>query len=235
MGPDQLAGVISNTKGVLHEMEFVELENADGDSVYASLFPATNNPGYDVEFVDRSTGATWDAQLKATDEASYVEDWIEHHPDGEILVTDEMADHLGLESSGFSNHDLTVQTTDLVDHLVNSDDDDVWDYVPGLGTVSISLIIWELLQRLKRGEISAPRFRQLVARAVGRKAVKIAGLSFLLTIPGINIVTGAAMVFKLVFSTASLAKRVDAFGIGGRGERANRPAHFVRKPSSPRA
>ena len=87
---DQLPGLVSNVKGILHEMEFVRVENEDGDSVYASFFDATNHPDTDIQLLDRSTGETWEAQLKATDEASYVTDWIERHPGGEILVTDEL-------------------------------------------------------------------------------------------------------------------------------------------------
>jgi hypothetical protein len=37
MDEDQIQGVVSNTKGVLHEMEFVRLENEDGDSVHSPL------------------------------------------------------------------------------------------------------------------------------------------------------------------------------------------------------
>ena len=95
---DALPGIVSNTKGILHEMQFVELENEDGDSVYASIFDATNHPGTDVQFIDTDTGQTWEVQLKATDSAAYANDWIEAHPDGEILVTSELADRTDLDS-----------------------------------------------------------------------------------------------------------------------------------------
>ena len=90
LNEEQVPGLISNVKGILHEMEFVRVENDDGDSVYASFFDATNHPDTDIQLLDRSTGETWEAQLKATDNAAYVTDWIEQHPSGEILVTDEL-------------------------------------------------------------------------------------------------------------------------------------------------
>src|SRR5688500_4011172 len=55
MDDGQILGVVNNTKGVLHEMEFVRIENEDGDSVHASLYAATNHPGTDVEFHDVQT------------------------------------------------------------------------------------------------------------------------------------------------------------------------------------
>ncbi len=213
MDPNQILGVVSNTKGVFHEMEFVELENGDGDSVYASLFPSTNNPGFDVEFINRTSGETWAAQLKATDSSAYVQSWIESHPDDQILVTEELATEMGLPSSGLPNEELTVRTESLVDTLIDAEDGaNIWAYLPGLTAVSISLVVWELFQRHKSGDISAAQFRQMTARAAGLKGVKIAGLTLLMAIPGINVVTGAALVYSLIFSAASVAKQVDGPG-----------------------
>ena len=45
----QIAGLVNNIKGIAFEMEFVKLENEDGDGVFASLYPDTNNPGFDVD------------------------------------------------------------------------------------------------------------------------------------------------------------------------------------------
>ena len=131
---DQVPGLISNVKGILHEMEFVRVENDDGDSVYASFFDATNHPDTDIQLLDRATGETWEAQLKATDNAAYVTDWIEQHPGGEILVTDELAQRMDLSTSGQSNGELTSSVEDFVDRMVAADDaDDFWDYFPALG------------------------------------------------------------------------------------------------------
>ena len=67
MDEDQIIGFASNLKGVLHEMEFVALENDDGDGIYASLFPATNHRNSDVILVYESKPETVELQLKGTE------------------------------------------------------------------------------------------------------------------------------------------------------------------------
>ena len=201
---DQIPGLVSNVKGILHEMEFVRVENEDGDSVYASFFDATNHPDTDVQFIDESTGETWEAQLKATDDASYVTDWIDRHPGGEILVTDEIAQRMELPTSGQSNDQLTTDVEEFVDNMAEADDADTfWDYFPALSLASISLVIWELWQRHQRREIDWPTFKRLSARATGFKVAKIGTIGLLLSVPVVGQVTGALLVAKLLLSAKS--------------------------------
>jgi len=209
MDEDQIAGVVNNTKGVLHEMEFVRLENEDGDSVHAALFESTSHAGTDVRFSDIETGQSWDIQLKATDSSTYVKDWLDTHPDGEIAVTSELAERLGLPDSGFSNAELTARTEDVVDSLLQAGDrSDLWDYFPALSAASISLVIWELWQRRQRGDISPDQFKWMAARVAGVKTGKIALLTLAMMTPGLNVAVGAALVASLLFSGAQLAKTI---------------------------
>lgn len=209
MEEGQIAGVVNNTKGVLHEMEFVRLENEDGDSVYASLFESTNHTGTDISFIDKDSGTGWEVQLKATDNPGYVHDWMDAHPDGEILVTSELADRMHLPSSGISNDDLTVRTDDVVDRLIKADENsDLWDFFPALTAASIGLVIWELWKRRKSGEISSQQFKWMAARISGMKAGKIALLTAAMMVPGLNVVTGAGLVVSLLLSGANLAKAI---------------------------
>ena len=198
----QVPGLISNVKGILHEMEFVRLENEDGDSVFASFFDATNHPDTDVQLLDRYSGETWSVQLKATDDASYVADWIEQHPEGEIRVTDELAQYMNLPTSGQSNSELTMNVEDFVDKMITVDEDDnFWDYFPVLGVASISIVIWELWERHQKHEITLNEFQHLVAHATGLKIAKVIFLGFLLSLPVIGQVTGAVLVAKLLLNT----------------------------------
>jgi hypothetical protein len=209
MDEDQIAGVINNTKGVLHEMEFVRLENEDGDSVHAALFESTNHAGTDIRFSDIETGKIWDIQLKATDSSAYVQAWLDAHPEGEIAVTSELAERLGLPDSGFSNAELTARTEDVVDSLLQAGDrSDLWDYFPALSAASISLVIWELWQRRQRGDISPDQFKWMAARVAGVKAGKIALLTLAMMTPGLNVVVGAALVASLLFSGAELVRTI---------------------------
>lgn len=199
---DALPGIVSNTKGILHEMQFVALENEDGDSVYASIFESTNHPGTDVQFIDTDSGATWEVQLKATDSSAYAHDWIDAHPDGEILVTSELADRTGLQSSGFSNDELTHNVDSFVDKMIE-DDETIWDHFPIISALTIANIIWALWQRYQDGAIDWPRFKYLAARASGLKVAKIAALAAMLSIPVIGQATGAVLVAKFLIGAKS--------------------------------
>lgn len=205
MDPDQLRGVISNTKGVLHEMRFVELENSDGDTIYAAQFEATNHEGFDVVFSDASSGDQWEAQLKATESTSYVKEWMAAHPDGQLIVTDEIAERLGLETSGISDADLTADTKGLVDKLVMTDESDaLWEYLPALSAVSIAVVIFELYGRLDRGEIGQQQFRWMIAKASGQSAARVAAITVLLSIPGLNVLTAIGLISNALASSGAL-------------------------------
>lgn len=219
-----LPGIVSNTKGILHEMQFVSLENEDGDSVYASIFEDTNHPGTDVQFIDTSTGASWEVQLKATDSSSYAHDWIDQHPDGEILVTSELADQTGLHSSGFSNAELTHDVDQFVDKMIE-DDETIWDHFPIISAITLANIIWALWQRYQEGAIDWERFKYLAARASGLKVAKIAMLATLLAIPVIGQATGALLIAKFLLGAREV--------LSGAGEAKNDPRRVVAtsKPS----
>jgi len=202
MDEESLPGLVSNVKGILHEMQFVALENEDGDSVYASIFEATNHPGTDIQFTDTETGATWEVQLKATDSADYAEAWLAKNPDGEILVTSELADRTGLESSGLSNEELTNDVRGVVDKML-AGDETIWDFFPMITIVALAPILWELWSRYRAGEIDLPTFKRHAIRASGLKAGKIALLSAMLTIPVIGQATGAVLITKFLLGARS--------------------------------
>jgi len=201
---DQISGVVSNVKGILHEMEFVRVENEDGDSVTAALFPETNHPGFDVILTDLDTGETWDVQLKSTNDTGYVREWMDKYPDGEILVTDEIAEKLNISSSGFENEELTVRVESFVDTLIDDAGNiDIWDMLPALSLLSVAAVVCELHQRYKTGKLSLDEFKTNAARASGIKIAKFTLLFALLSVPGVNVVVGTALVAKLILSVSS--------------------------------
>jgi len=205
MDSEQIAGLVSNVKGILHEMEFVRLENEDADPVYASYFSAINHPDTDIQLIDASTGETWEVQLKATSDSSYVQDWIENHPDGEILVTEELAEDLDLPTSGLSNEELTVNVTDFVERLIDAPEAATfWDHVPALSALTLGMAVWELWKRYQEGEIAWETFKQLAARATGLKIGKIVAIATLLAIPGISQVTTIVLMGRLILNARTL-------------------------------
>ncbi|MEP1614643.1 MAG: hypothetical protein ABJL72_22320 [Roseobacter sp.] len=50
LSPAQLNCVVSNTKGIYHEILFVEMHNVNGDVENAEIMKATNFPGANVQF-----------------------------------------------------------------------------------------------------------------------------------------------------------------------------------------
>jgi len=227
MDPSQIDGTVNNVKGVLHEMEFVEMENADGDTITAELYPATNHPGYDIVMTDASTGETWDVQLKATDSVGYVQDWMDAHPDGEILVTDELAEEMDLPSTGMSDEGVTVRVEDFVDRIQDAPDDaPFWTHLPWLTAISLSLVALELYRRYRRGEMTATQMRRKLALATGLKAAKLAALVALLSIPVVNVVVAAGLVAKLIWTadTALRVPRTQADPVRNSGLHGRRPA-----------
>lgn len=203
--PDSIPGIVSNVKGILHEMKYVELENTDGDSVRAALFPDTNHEGYDIELTNSLEGDAWQAQLKATDSVPYVQDWIEDHPDGEIIVTSEIAEKLDIPTSGISNDEVTCQVETFVDRIQElPDDDSIWDMIPYLSLASISIMVFELFKRYRNNRISLGEFKRQAARVTGIKLSKMALIAMLLSIPVVNVVTGAVLVAKLILAADRL-------------------------------
>ena len=195
----QIPYLVSNIKGIVHEIEFVELENEDGDSIFASMYNETNYPGYDVKLIDTNTGENWEVQLKATSNQSYVQDWIDSHPEGEIVVTNEIAQQMDLPSTGISNQDLTVNVTDFVDKLIEyQNNTKIWDYFPILLPISVGFIVYELWKRFENKEISKKEFQFLTIKATGIKATKFVLVFILLSIPIVNLVTGVALIAMLI-------------------------------------
>ncbi|MGR3565054.1 MAG: hypothetical protein ACU0FH_20410 [Heliomarina sp.] len=115
--PEQLRGVVSNVKGIYHELLFEAAENADGDIVLAQLPVATNHPGSDVEFtIDGEViGAV---QLKAVASPERVYEHLTRYPGIDIVATEEVAAMIpGVSSSGYSNAELESEVLAAFDTL----------------------------------------------------------------------------------------------------------------------
>lgn len=210
----QIGGLVNNVKGILHEMEFQRLENEDGDSVVAALFPDTNHRTVDVQLLDEKTGNAWEVQLKATDDMSAIGAWIDSNPNTEVIVTEELSERMGLPSSGFSNEDLTMRVEDFVDRMVEIGDDaedTLWNYFPPLVAASAGIIVFELWRRYRSGRITFDEFKALSFKTLGLKAAKYGATFAALAVPGLNVVVGAYLLGSLIFAVNGLVDRSPSF------------------------
>ncbi|ONM43992.1 hypothetical protein BXT89_09605 [Halopseudomonas pachastrellae] len=213
-GDSQIGGLVNNVKGILHEMEFQRLENEDGDSVVAALFPDTNHRTVDVQLLDEKTGDAWEVQLKATDDMSAIGAWIDSNPNAEVIVTEELSERMGLPSSGLSNEDLTMRVEDFVDRMVEIGDDaedTLWNYFPPLVAASAGIIVFELWRRYRSGRITFEEFKALSFKTLGLKAAKYGATFAALAVPGLNVVVGAYLLGSLIFAVNGLVDRSPSF------------------------
>ena len=203
MNDGSISGVVNNVKGILHEYEWVSMENSDGDSIVVGMFEHTNHKDYDIWAIDTKSGEIWVEQLKTGDETykSEVSSWIDEHPEGVIRVNEELAKELNLPSTELSDDTLEYRVEDVVDKLKDlSHNDSVWNYFPTLSAISISIIVWHLYKQYQNGEITAEEFKWMTAKTTGQKVAKIATLMFLLSLPIINVITGTVLIFNLIQS-----------------------------------
>lgn len=205
---NQLLGLSNNVKGILHEIQFVEIENNDGDSITASIFENSNHQNTDILLTDNNTGDITEIQLKATDSSSYVQDWIENHPDGEILITEELAKKMNLETSGLSNEELTTDVHDFVDKLIEIDENnEFWDYIPALPAISVAISSFYLFKMYSKNKISLNTLKIKFIKLTGMKVAKFTIIAGLMMIPIINVIVGAGILFKLLYGAGTLTNK----------------------------
>ena len=195
----QIPGLVNNVKGILFELEFIEIENNDGDSIFAYQFENTNHPAYDIQLLNEETGEISELQLKATDSTAYVQDWIDEHG-GNIVVTEEVAERMGLPGIGIENQELEVRVEDFIDKLkdLQENEDEFTPILGKIGTISLAISLVALVAQYQSKRISRSEFGRLSAMMIGKKVVKFSVLAVALSIPGINFVTTVALAANLV-------------------------------------
>ena len=205
---NQILGLSNNVKGILHEIQFIEIENNDGDSFTALMFADSNHQNTDILLTDNNTGEITEIQLKATDNSSYVQDWIDNHQEGEILITEELAEKMDLETSGISNEELTTDVHNFVDKLIELDEnDELWDYIPTLPAISILISSFYLFKLYRENKIALNTLKIKFIKLTGLKVAKFTIIAGLMMIPVINVIVGAGILFKLLYGAGTLANK----------------------------
>lgn len=108
LSPDAMAGHISNIKGIAFEQDVVRRLAQGG--IDASVFEATNYPVVDIAIWNDGDIAM-EAQIKATDNVSYINATLDAHPDVPIIATSEVANAVedpNVIDGYLSNEDLTL-------------------------------------------------------------------------------------------------------------------------------
>jgi hypothetical protein len=150
LSSEALRGVMSNTKGIYHEMLFVQAFNAEHSEVTARLMEATNYPGADVQFI-MDGDVISEVQLKAVSSPALVHEHLRRYPDIDILATEETAAMMdGIDSSGFRNAILSSDVANRMFELKGEGLlDEVSDSLLTSALVRSGFIVWSAL-RAKR-------------------------------------------------------------------------------------
>lgn len=157
LSSEELRGVMSNTKGIYHEMLFVQAFNAEHSEVTARLMEATNYPGADVQFIMHGN-VIGEVQLKAVSSLSLVHEHLRRYPDVEIMATEETAALMdGVDSSGFRNAILSGDVANRMFELKGEGLlDEVTDGLLTSALVRSGFVVWSALKekRLEGADLS---------------------------------------------------------------------------------
>ncbi|WP_238379724.1 hypothetical protein [Celeribacter ethanolicus] len=169
---EQIAGLKNNVKGIYHELAFQRQENLDGDEYIVELFGDTNHAGADVRIINIVTGDISEVQLKATNYASYVREHNDKYENIDVLVTSEVANTSpDWYSSGFSNADLTAETSSALHKLGHGIDADIID---SMGVAAMVTLTANAKSMLKRESLSIEAKQKIIQDGV--VAASVAGL-----------------------------------------------------------
>lgn len=118
--PEELKGLVSNVKGIYHELLFVDDYNATHTDTYAVVHEATNYPGSDVEIYSLDDQKLIHSyQFKATDSEQLIHDHFEKYPGIDVIATEELASGnlARVEGSGYLNENITQDVGGVIEEL----------------------------------------------------------------------------------------------------------------------
>ena len=149
MSASSLAGLENNIKGIYHELRIVDTENNDGDEYFAEVFGSTNHAGADIKITNILTGEVKEIQVKTTSSTSYINEHFERYSDISVTANDEVASKMDhVDSSGFTNEELTSDVRDTFDEL----DEGISNNVASSMTVSALVCLAKNSKVLLKGD-----------------------------------------------------------------------------------
>lgn len=117
---EQIEGYVNNTKGKYFEVLVAKRLNAHetvgelqlDPGQEARLATSSNQPGWDLEIVDRNGETVEQIQLKATEDLSYVKSALDRYPDIRVAVPEELdSESADLIATDIS-HSMLKETTE---------------------------------------------------------------------------------------------------------------------------
>ena len=176
MNFEQLPGLTNSVKGIFHELSFQHAENNDGDEYIVELYDSTNHPGADVRIINTETNQVTEVQLKATNYAAYVREHNGRYEDISVFATSEVADSIpDILSSGFSNHDITRDTENVLRDLKNNQNSEIID---SMGIAAMIILARNAGAYLKGEKIADAQKRKIIEDGI--VAASVAGLTSLI-------------------------------------------------------
>ena len=114
-----------------------------------------------------------------------------------------MAAKLGLPSTGIVDKELTIDTNNFLNKLIEMDEGSVSQIIetsPPLTILAASFVVYGLFKKYQKKEISKKKFLFLSAKMTGLKAAKIVMLLSLLTLPVVGQIVGAYLIYILMIA-----------------------------------
>jgi hypothetical protein len=170
----QMAGVLNQIKGRLHELMVEASENADGDEWIARLHDDPYHPSTDIIFESAIDGRIVEFSLKATDSPAYIEHALSRYPADPVIATKEVAtEYEGdgrVASSGISNDDLEDITQENFDRLLSDIEPSNIDALGGAltgTTLGAVATLWPFVAAWRSGRISREQLDAACVRVLG--------------------------------------------------------------------
>ena len=196
--PEQMTGMVNNISGIYHELAFQQQENTDGDEMKVELFEETNHPASDAILINTHTGEREFVQLKATDSAAYIEKALDKNPDVRIITTTEMAEKLGMESSGMSNAELREDVVQTLDNLSESEYQNLTSQLHMMSVWVTAFAVGPIFCQYFKKEISKEECLKRVGKITGEKLAKYLCFVLLLICPITSVPTTAYLIIKSI-------------------------------------
>jgi hypothetical protein len=176
----QMAGVLNQIKGRLHELMVEANENADGDEWTARLHDDPYHPSTDIIYESTVDGRTFEFSLKATDSRAYVEHALLRYPSDPVMVTSEVAVRYEgdgrVTSSGIANDELEKVTAENFDRLFDDIEPANIDILGGALTgtaLGAAATLWPFVAAWMSGRITREQLEAACVRVLGASGLRL--------------------------------------------------------------